>query len=50
MNIEDLKCCGNCGNFEGEIETTIITRQCECNSSKVCENWTWDILTAQERK
>jgi len=49
MNIEDLKCCGNCKKFDEESERTNFSI-CITIAGHGCSDWEWDQLTADERK
>lgn len=60
MNIEDLKCCGNCKyrlnlGFVQLSDGKILLESCsqagrEYKSNKKCKDWTFDTLKSKDRK
>ena len=53
MNIDDLKCCGNCDNFLGSVEDwfecgIVIDKMSDYDQS--CSKWKWDGDTKEVRQ
>ena len=52
-DLEDLKCCGNCKNYEPEFsagEEPYCRLLIGCNANWVCDKWLPDGYTKEERK
>jgi hypothetical protein len=55
MNIDDLKCCGNCSQFrEDEILPSTSPTMCKLRNKavsgdEVCGEWDFDEITENER-
>jgi len=51
MKIKDLECCGNCKSFdETQVPGAFNPNSCITFANNSCDDWTWDKLTATERK
>ena len=48
LNIENLKCCGNCTHFSISNVCTLNSKNCAC-SWTVCKDWEYDNYTTKTR-
>jgi len=52
MEIDDLKCCGNCNNYEPEFsagEQPYCKLRISSIANQVCEKWEWDEYEKKNR-